>query len=126
MIMTPIHLPKSLQQAFVDNLWWLAIARLGAGVVMLGVLGNVNDTASASAQILLIMFGAITLLTIPAISPLKKQKKLGWLLFFLTMIIQAFGVTASLIASSNPILFGAVAGALVGGYILLDIRSYYK
>jgi hypothetical protein len=126
MATTPIHLPQSLQELFVDNLWWLAIARLGAGVLMLGMLGNLGDTDSVSTQILLVMFGAITVLTIPAIAPLKKHQKLGWNLFFLTMIIQAVGVAASLIASSSPILIGAIVGAIVAGYVLLDIRSYYK
>jgi hypothetical protein len=65
-------------------------------------------------------------LTIPAISLLKKRQKLGWLLFFLTMIVQAVGITASLFASSNPILIGAIVGAFVAGYVLLDIRSYYE
>jgi hypothetical protein len=124
--MTMIHLPKPLQHVLVDNLWWLAIARLGAGIVMLGILGNVSDTDSAPSQILLIMFGSIIVLTIPAIYPLKQRKKLGWNLFFLTMIIQAVGVVASLIASSNPVLLGAIMGAIVAGYVLLDIRSYYK
>jgi hypothetical protein len=124
--MTPIHTPKPLQQTFVDNLWWLAIARIVVGAMMLGTVGNLASTDNKSKQIELIMFGIITALTIPAIYPLMKHKKLGWFLFFLTMLVQAIGITASLFASFNPILIGAIVGAFVAGYVLLDIRSYYK
>jgi hypothetical protein len=93
---------------------------------MLGMFGNLTDTNSKSTQILLIMFGAIIVLTIPAIYPLMKHKQLGWVLFFLTMIVQAVGVAASLTQSANPMLIGAIVGAFVAGYVLLDIRSYYK
>jgi hypothetical protein len=124
--MRQLRLPQSFQQVLVDNLWWLAILRLGVGAILLGALGNLAATDTKSTQILLLMFVVIALLTIPAISPLMKQKKLGWVLFFLTMPIQALGITASLIESSNLILIGAIAGAIVAGYVLLDIRSYYK
>jgi hypothetical protein len=118
-------LPKSVQQFFADSLWLLAILRLVVGAVMLGMLGNLSGDSKAT-QILLIMFGAITVLTIPAIYPLINRKKLGWLLFFLTMPVQAIGVAASMAAASNMILTGAVIGAIVAGYVLLDIRSYFK
>jgi hypothetical protein len=93
---------------------------------MLAALGNITATNSKSTQILLIMFALITALTVPAVSPLMKQQKLGWTLFFLTMPVQAVGVAASLTASSNMILVGAIVGAIVGAYVLLDIRHYYK
>jgi hypothetical protein len=114
-------LPQSFQQLLVDNLWWLAIARLGAGAVMVALLGNLRSTDSKSTQILLVMIGVITLMTIPAISPLMRRKKLGWTLFFLTMPIQAIFIAASLIESSNPVFIGAIVGPIVGVYILLDI-----
>jgi hypothetical protein len=124
--MMSLHLPKSIQQLLVDNLWWLAIARLGAGTVMVALLGNLRSTDSKSTQILLFMMGVITLMTIPAISPLMRHKKLGWTLFFLTMPVQILCIAASLIESSNPVFIGAIVGPIVGVYILLDIRSYYN
>lgn len=92
---------------------------------MLGLLGDITNKGSSSAQILLIMLGVITVLTLPAIYPLMKYRKLGWMLFFLTMPVQAVGIAASLAASSNVMLFGAIVGAIVGAYVLLDIRKFY-
>jgi uncharacterized membrane protein YfcA len=73
---------------------------------------------------------ATTILTAMAISPLRTQRKKGWKLLFLTVLVSVASVVVGAVLSMNvgvfisDILFGAIATA-VGAYFLFEIRSHF-
>jgi hypothetical protein len=114
----------SLREEFADSLWWLAILRLVAAVMMLAVFGSPLNTLQG--DILAAMFAIILAMTIPSVMPLMRRRRAGWALFFLTMPVQAGGVVASLAVGASPMLIGALVGAALAGWALLEVRDCFR
>lgn len=76
-----------------------------------------NTTFLVVASLLGIVQGAVMVL---AFSPLKSKKVSGWNLWFWAEVLSV----VSSVVSFN--LVGAVISALIGFYLLFQVRSYYK
>jgi len=76
-----------------------------------------NATFLVVASLLGIVQGAVMVL---AFSPLKSRKVSGWNLWFWAEVLSV----VSSVVSFN--LVGAVISALIGFYLLFQVRSYYK
>ena len=95
----------------------LAAIGLGAFLAPFAVLGGANATAFGVGT--LFTLGALVLEAM-ALPGLFKRKKAGWNLLFYSSIVSVVG---SLVALN---LVGAVLNAVIGGYLIFQIRSMYK
>ena len=149
------RLPRSGQKWLAENVWWLAlISAILTGISILFSLGAIGTYVSYSASlasfgaynyiaaasyasgwlistvISLIFSAIIVLLTAIAVNPLKAMKNRGWQLLFIIYLISAVEVvvnavlTLSVIGFLFGIIFGAI-GLIIGGYFLLQIKSYF-
>lgn len=125
------HLPKEVRDILITIAPWCAI--------IFGILGIVAlFTASAFSLFLTIAtFGLAIWLFIPiaigfiaavlslmAFPGLKDGLKDGWDKLFLSQIISAVGVIASILASHFSLW--SIVGSAIGFYLLFEIRSHYK
>lgn len=73
--------------------------------------------------IMMVVFAVLALLAFPG---LKAKKKIGWNLMFYSLVASvAYGVV-SLFYDGTGSLLGAVVSAIIGAFILFQIRSHYK
>jgi len=125
-------LPKSATDVLVKIAPWLSLI-----FGILGVLGALAATGFLAALSPLVMLGGgfgvavggvvggllalvSSVLMIMAFPGLRDRKMAGWKWSFYSELVS---VVASLISLN---LVGAVIGALIGFYILFQIKSYYK
>jgi hypothetical protein len=128
-------LPKGVNDFIVSVAPWLAlifgVLAILSGVAAFGFLsvlspfaavvgaGGYAITAILSSVVLLVQ-GVIELL---AFSPLRKRKVMGWNLMFYSLILS---VVSSVVALSAFSVVSSLVGALIGYYILYQVKSYYK
>jgi hypothetical protein len=138
------HLPANVKNWLSDNVWWLTL--VGVAISAFGILALLPFLLGASVltssyalyagidagRTMLaywVSFGflvAVVLVEAMAIMPLKAKKKQGWDLLFLALLVSilsslvGFAVTYGV---SN--IFGAVLTALIGGYLLFEIRGSF-
>lgn len=125
-------LPKGITDVVVKVAPWLALV---FGV--LGVLGSIAATGllavlspfmvlggglgvaagSVVGAVLALVSSVLLLMAFPG---LRDRKMAGWKWSFYAEVVS---VASSVVALN---LFGAVVGALIGFYILFQIKSYYK
>lgn len=125
-------LPVNAKEVIVKIAPWLAIifGILGviAGIGATGLLtvlsplvalgGGVGvAVGSMVGAILAIVSSALMIVAFPG---LRDRKANGWKMSFYSQLVS---VVSSVVALN---LFGAVIGALIGFYILFQIKSYYK
>lgn len=128
-------LPKGINDFIVSISSWLAlifgVLAIFAGISAFSALSFLSPfTAVAGASgyafttiissVVLLAQGIIELL---AFSPLKARKVRGWNLMFYGLILS---VVSSVIALNVYSVLNAIVGALIGYYILYQIKSYYK
>lgn len=124
-------LPRNWRDVIVNITPWLALIFGVIGVLgSLGaigiltflapfvILGSGVGVASGGiiGAILALIASALLVLAFPAT---RSRKKSGWNLLFYSEVVS---IVSSLVAFSA----GGVVGALIGFYILFQIRSYYK
>ena len=127
--------PKGLNDFIVSVSPWLALVfgvlAVIAGVSAFGALSFMSPFAAFAgvsgyaitailSAIVLLAQGVIELL---AFSPLKARKVKGWNLMFYGLILS---VASSIIALNVYTVLNALVGALIGYYILYQIKSHYK
>lgn len=124
-------LPASGREIIVSIAPWIALVfgvlLVLASVGGLGVFtalapfavyaGVGNATFLVVASLLGIVQGAVMVL---AFSPLKSRKLTGWNLWFW---VEVLSVVSSVVSFN---FVGAVISALIGFYLLFQVRSYYK
>jgi uncharacterized membrane protein YhaH (DUF805 family) len=145
------HLPVVAQKWLGTNVWWIALvgAILSAIAVLFAltglfalmaivgapsnayyVYGGYTGTAILSGVISLIFLAANGLLLALAVNPLKAKQKKGWVLLFLTLLVEALSVVVNAVLSFSvlgfimAILFGAIALA-IGAYFVFEIHSQF-
>jgi hypothetical protein len=129
------HIPANAREMLVKIAPWLALifGVLGlVGIVSAGMLTSMlfsmawigGGAAQIALAVALIAGLLASILQLLAYSPLTAHKKQGWNYLF-------YGSVLSAIASLVDIIFGygslgSIIGALIGFWLLFEIRGYYK
>lgn len=128
------HLPENGRRTLADIAPWLALI---FGVLgLLGILsaGSLVSYLSFSfigmgmlqiSMFLSLLAGLIaSVLQILAFKPLKARHKKGWsLLFYATVLTTATAILSLLFGYSS---FGGLIGALIGFWLLFEVRGLYQ
>lgn len=145
------HLPLSAKKWLGINLWWIVLivavlsvigffASLNALFTTLTLLNSYLGAYFAVAVatpftivkiVIGLAFSAISIaLLIAAIKPLKEKSKKGWVLLFVSLLVNAVSVVVLAVLTLNPftfimnVLFGAVVIG-VGAYILAEVHGQF-
>ncbi|MDP3987859.1 MAG: hypothetical protein Q8P80_01805 [Candidatus Levybacteria bacterium] len=124
------NLPKGVREFIVVVSPWFALVFGALGVLgtlsVLGIftffsapvmMGGVNAAAGLS---LVLIFGLIeSAVMLVAVPSLMSRKEMGWKLLFLS---EALGVVSTLLT----VALGGLIGAVIGFYVLYQIKSSYK
>lgn len=120
-------LPKGGRDVLVAIAPWIALifGILGVlaglalvGVSPLGLFGGVNTAVSALVSGVLAIIASV--LMIMGFPGLRAHTMKGWMLLFWSEVVSVLSQVL------NLQLVGAVIGALIGFYLLYQIKSYYK
>ena len=145
------HLPVSVQKWLAVNVWWIALvgailsglatlfALIGLST-LLSLIGSVSSTyyvtgtlsnwAIVSSAISIVFLALVTLVYALAVKPLQNRQKKGWVLLFLSWIINGISVVVSSVLSMSVvgfiigIMFGAIYLA-ISGYFIFEIHGQY-
>lgn len=93
---------------------------LGIGTIALPFSALGGPGAATGLGVALIALVAQVALMIAALPGLFARKKMGWNLAFAGVVLSAI----SSLSGFN--VLGAIVNALIGSYVLFQIRSYYK
>jgi len=145
------HLPVGGQKWLANNAWWIAaigavisaiasiytlsaIFRLAASLNAPSnsyyVTSDYTSIAIMGAIISLVFLVANAVLLGLAVKPLQAMQKKGWVLLFLTLLVEALSVlvhavlTFSVAGFIISILFGAI-GLAVGAYFIFEIHGQF-
>ena len=148
----PFHLPAGGRKWLASNVWWLVLIGVVLGILSVfasvqaafwaqqvtntysaaiayyGIAPTANTSLNmTSLWVSILFFAAIVVLELMAISPLKAQKKRGWNLLFLTMLLSATSSVVSAVLQMSPMgLIGAAIGLAIGGYFLFEIHESFN
>ncbi|MDB5160211.1 MAG: hypothetical protein JWO99_474 [Candidatus Saccharibacteria bacterium] len=146
------HLPAAGQKWLGSNVWWIAligailsgiavlvtagvlftaISLLGAASSVYYVSGSYTSIAVLNAAVSLVFLVANGILLALAVKPLQTKQKKGWVLLFLTLLVEAVSVVVNAILSFSVlgfiigILFGAI-GLAIGAYFIFEIHGQFS
>jgi len=136
-------LPNSWRTWLAVNAWWIIL--VGAVLVVATALGtlaeyltvlttqNLNNRLPWLFSSLggLIFAIAQSIVLIMAIPPLRQMSKKGWVLLFISLLIQALAVVieAILTLKVHDFIWGIVDGAIelaIAAYLLFEVRTYFS
>jgi uncharacterized membrane protein YhaH (DUF805 family) len=145
------HLPAAGQKWLGANVWWIAlvgaiisgIATLVSLSIVFRLVANLNapsdsyyvtndytSIAIMSAIVSLVFLVANCVLLALAVKPLQNMQKKGWVLLFLTLLVEALSVLVHAVLSFSvvgfiiDIIFGAV-GLVIGAYFIAEIHGQF-
>lgn len=145
------HLPAAGQKWLGQNVWWIvligaiisgiaflvalvglfgAIALLSAPSSVYFVTSSYTSLAIVSYCVSIVFLVANGLLLGAAVKPLQAMQKKGWVLLFMTLLVQALSVVVNAVLSFSVagfilgILFGAV-GLAIGAYFIFEIHGQF-
>lgn len=145
------HLPVTVQKWLGTNAWWIVlvgavlsgIATLFALIglfTLIALIGSVSSTyyvtgttsswAIVSSAVGVAFLALVALIYVMAIKPLQSKQKKGWVLLFLSWIVNAISVVVSSVISMSVIgfvigiLFGAIYLA-ISGYFIFEIHGQF-
>lgn len=141
----PFHIPANIRKWLAENLWWLVVIGVVLGILGIitllqavfvvtsysrllpyAVASGFGTTLAISTWINIAMLLIMIAIEAMAVSPLKQQKKWGWDLMFLLMLLSAVLAVVSSILSMNILgLFPVAIGLVIGGFVLFEIRSNF-
>jgi len=146
------HLPASARKWLGDNVWWIvlvgvifsaiavlvAISGLFALIAALSAVSSVYYVTGfytgfdlLRAVVSLVFLATIGIVLALSINPLKAKQKKGWVLLFLSLLINALSVVVTALLSFSVfgfiggILFGAI-GILIGAYFISEIHGEFE
>ena len=128
------HLPENARKVLVDVSPWIALifGALGIlGLLGLGGLGmGVAFMAFGGFGTAMVIHIAISLasavLLLMAYPGLKAKTKKGWNMAFYSEVVSTIGGVVGIALWGAGGIVGLVIGALIGFWILFEIRSYYS
>ena len=113
------HMSKNARDTLVKIAPWIAVI-----FGILGILGGLAGlgalTTAASGFIVYLFWLAYSVLLLAAFPGLKAKKANGWKLLFWSEAVSVIGSIVELQ------FFSAVIVALIGFYLLFEVKSYYK
>lgn len=145
------HLPPAGQKWLGQNVWWIALigailsgisvlVSLAALATLVSLIGAVSSTYYVStsygglsiltAVVSLVFLVVNGLLLAVAVKPLQRMEKKGWVLLFMTLLLEALSVVINAVLSFSVvgfivgILFGAV-GLAIGAYFISEIHGQF-
>jgi hypothetical protein len=131
------HIPEKGRQFIVDIAPWLVL--IFGGLSVIGFLGGgmMMGTATLFSGGLALMYVTsfilpfvcsfiATVLMVCAFPGLKEKKKSGWNLVFYSEVVNVAGGMLGVFSGALYLLVSTAIGALIGFWILFEIRSYYK
>lgn len=146
------HLPVSGQRWLGTNIWWIVlVCAIISGIAFLISLAGLSTTISligapssayfvttsfTSLAILgysvsIVFLTATGLLLAFAVKPLQNMQKKGWVLLFMTLLVEALSVIVHAVLSFSvagfivEILFGAI-GLAIGAYFIAEIHGQFS
>jgi hypothetical protein len=142
------HLPKKANAWIIENMWWLALVTvilLVCGMfILIPILFTViamTPTTTAwipyipyyqtafgltwlGLSVFVLSFVITSVLVAYAVTPLRERSKKGWDLVFWGYLSFVFlNLVASLLMSNTVVLLNVAIDAVVGGYLLFEIRD---
>ncbi|MBC7564769.1 hypothetical protein H7100_00850 [Candidatus Saccharibacteria bacterium] len=145
------HLPAAGQKWLGQNVWWIAlIGAIVSGIAFLvslvGLLGAIALLSAPSSLyfvtssytslailgfcVSLVFLAANGVLLGVAVKPLQDMQKKGWVLLFMTLLVEALSVVVNAVLSFSVagfilgIMFGAV-GLAIGAYFISEIHGQF-
>lgn len=139
------HMPENGRKWLATNVWWLALvgtilgaigigsALVGmvlAGAVLVGLGGAVGAAITGIAWVVVTIALAFSVLDVVlgaiAIAPLKVQRKRGWTLLFIIMLLNVVSAVVTFLFSLNVFqLAWSLLLVAIGGYFLFEVRTYF-
>ena len=124
------QLPVNIREVLVKIAPWIALifGLLGvlAGLGLLGV-SPIAALDGAQSSLFLVVSGILTIISsvllLMAFPKLQKHQYAGWRFLFWSRVVS---IISSLIGITAGSIIWVVIGALIGLYILFQIKSYYK
>lgn len=147
------HLPAEWRKWLANNAWWMTlISAILSGLSALAYVGTLLDALSLRgftgfygyyvpqiysglwffATIVSLAFLVITtVFSATAVNPLKVMSRKGWDLLFLVYIVSLISAIVNQLLVFNYAnmiysLISLVISAAVGGYILFEVKGYFK
>ena len=132
------HIPDGGRKTLADIAPWLSLifGILGllsilsslsmASYFAFGVVSMMNVTSLMQSSMFIFLIAGLiaSVLQILAFKPLKARHKKGWnLLFYSTVITTATTILSLLFGYSS---FGGLIGALIGFWLLFEVRGLYQ
>lgn len=145
------HVPTRGQKWLGTNVWWIAaigavisffgavfslvtvfrlVALLGAPSNAYYVTSDYTGIAIMTAIVSLVFLVANGVLLTLAVKPLQDMQKKGWVLLFMTLLVEALSIVVHAVLSFSiagfivGILFGAI-GLAIGAYFIAEIHGQF-
>lgn len=136
------HLPEGGRKFLVTIAPWYALifgvlgmtallgllALLGMGSAMggLGAYGMGVGYGVGDSLVMLLFGIASSLLLLMAFKGLKAGQKGGWNFLFYAEVVSVAGSVVAVVMTGGYGILGTVIGALIGFYLIFEVRSHYK
>jgi hypothetical protein len=128
------HIPQGGREWIVSVSPYIALVFGVLGIISLlgasgiGIIASVLTLGLAVPMMISIVISLVSaVLLLMAFPGLKARTKKGWnLVFYSEVISVAGGVITAFTMTYGSSIVGTAIGALIGFYILFEIRSYYK
>ncbi|HEY8885918.1 MAG TPA: hypothetical protein VIM31_00235 [Candidatus Microsaccharimonas sp.] len=146
------HLPPAAQKWLGVNVWWItavgaiisaiaflfALAGVFTLISLIGAVSSAYYVVGSNYSSLAIMTGIVSLVFLAAnaallgfaVKPLQNLQKKGWVLLFITLLVEALSVVVHAVLSFSVvgfiigILFGAI-GLAIGAYFIAEIHGQF-
>ena len=146
------HLPAAGQKWLGVNMWWIVligaifsgfsflyglsklltlISLIGAVSSAYYVTGNYTSLAILNEAVNVVFITGTGLLLALAVKPLQHMQKKGWVLMFMTLLVEALSVVVGAVLSFSVVgfiinlLFGGIALA-IGAYFIAEIHGQFS
>ncbi len=128
------HIPQGGREWIVSVSPYIALVFGVLGIISLlgasglGIIASVLTLGLALPMLVSIVVSLVSaVLLLMAFPGLKARTKKGWSLVFYSEVVSVVGgVVSALTMSYASSLVGTAIGALIGFYILFEIRTHYK
>jgi hypothetical protein len=131
------HIPEKGRRFITDIAPWCALifGVLGAiGMLASGFVITVATVFSAGFALMFFVGNLLPMvcsviaivLTLMAYPGLRTLSKTGWNYIFYSTVVSSIGGILGVLAGDVGMLLGTALGALVGFWLLFEVRAYYK
>lgn len=102
------------------------ISLLGMGAAI-GSLGSFGMGYGVGDSLVMLLFGiASAILLLMAFKGLKAGQKGGWNYLFYAEVVSVAGSIVAVVMTGGYGILGTVIGALIGFYLIFEVRSHYR